>query len=1039
MKKIIQHLFLLSVCCFTINLVYAQKQIITGRVRTSNGSPVIGATIKIKGTNTGTLTDNYGGFSLLSSPGDTLMISYVGMGTKEVVVGTEPLNITLDFSNAILNEVVVLGYETTTRKSVTSSIAHVDATDIAHYTTGNVANALKGKVPGLQVYSGGGLPGAQPRIIINGLSSINNNNNPLIIMDGIEVGYNSLNFLNPSDVASIDVLKDASAAAIYGARSGQGVILITTKKGKGKPVIHLTATNGLNYLPNIKVANASEYARVMNEVAQNSGAQLPFPNPSLIQGQDYWKMAFDAGYIQNYVISASGGEKGLSFYSSLGYYRDDSYNATNKGGHWQKITGQFNGSMELGKTFEIGLTLSPRYESWLNSPNTTYSAYAMDPTVAPYKTVDSVYKSIPAGFMDMTAFNPYYSQPNTSSFNGMTNPIFYYITNFGEGEAFGLLYGTYLQVEPVSNLVLKTNVSGFVNADQSNNYSPKYYLASNRNNKEVSLTSSTDVNTRWQITNTAHYTFHIHEHHIDLLAGQSADKYTYKGTSASRKDIPLDEQSFRYISAAATVTGGSGSYQPGAAGGNRWGIMTSYFGSVRYNYKEKYYLSGSFRADGSSLINPKYRWGYFPTVSGAWVISEESFFSKLSHTISFLKLRASWGESGGNLPGSTGAYLTVLSPGNYPTGVGDDYITGYYPSNIANPEIKWEIQKDYTFGLDAAFLTNKIHLTAEKYTRNPSNLLEDVTVDYTLGYPQGYYPTQQANVGRMTTNGWDITLSYKDKFTSKLHFQADLTINHWKSIVKDLGGMDPILGHEANDVISTYRSRLTKGHQPGAWYGYIVEGVFQSDQEAANYVNKQGQPIQPLARAGDLKYKDINGDGVINSVDLTDIGSPWPKFTGGLTLQLNYGNFDFRTEFSGSWGAKYFQSYLLNMNPTGHLNFKSGLADKFWHGEGTSNTFPILRYPDKNGNFSNMSTFFLAEANFIKCNLMQLGFTIPQQWIKRIIYMRIYVSTQNLFTLTHYPGLNPDLPWYNSVGYNGVDNFQAILPRTFLIGIDASF
>jgi hypothetical protein len=318
-------------------------------------------------------------------------------------------------------------------------------------------------------------------------------------------------------------------------------------------------------------------------------------------------------------------------------------------------------------------------------------------------------------------------------------------------------------------------------------------------------------------------------------------------------------------------------------------------------------------------------------------------------------------------------------------------------------------------------------------------LLDNLTVDYVLGYPQGYYPTQQANVGSMTTNGWDATVSYRNNLTTKLHLQADFTLNHWKSIVKDLGGADPILGHEANDVISTYRSRLTKDHEPGAWYGFIVEGVFQSDEEATNYVNKSGEPLQPFAKAGDLKFKDTNGDGVINNDDLTDIGAPWPDLTAGLTIQLNYGAFDFRTELYGSWGAEYFQNYRLNMNPTGHLNFKSGLADKFWHGEGTSNSFPVLRYPDQNGNFSKMSTFFLDKANFVKCNLMQLGFTVPSHWIPQIKNLRIYVSAQNLFTITKYSGLNPDLPWYNNVGYNGVDNYQALLPKTYLAGINLSF
>ncbi|WP_431215394.1 hypothetical protein ACQ86N_12265 [Puia sp. P3] len=287
----------------------------------------------------------------------------------------------------------------------------------------------------------------------------------------------------------------------------------------------------------------------------------------------------------------------------------------------------------------------------------------------------------------------------------------------------------------------------------------------------------------------------------------------------------------------------------------------------------------------------------------------------------------------------------------------------------------------------------------------------------------------------MTTRGWDFSIGYKDNLTKKLKLGVNLTVSHSKSIVDDLGTADPILGHEANDVISTYRSRLTKGHEPGAWYGFVTDGVFQTDAEAAAYVNKNGTRLQPNAKAGDLKFKNINGDTVLDNTDLTDLGSPWPKYTGNLTITLNYGNFDFRTEFYGSFGARYFQGYRLNMNPTGHLNFESGLENQFWHGAGTSNKFPVLRYPDQNGNFSKMSDFFLAESNFVRCSLLQVGYTIPQ-WIKGVKSLRLYASVQNLFTATKYPGLNPDLPWYSTVGYNGVDNYQAIPSRTFLVGVN---
>lgn len=1036
-------LLIILFACISSMAAFPQSVQVSGRVTTSGSVPLSGANVTVKGAARGVISDEEGKFSIMAPAKATLVISHVGFSTKMLVLkGQTSIIVLLDSVNKEMENVVVIGYQTASRKSVSTSISSVSAKDIESYTTGNVANTLQGKVPGLQVVSGGGLPGAQPKILIHGLSSINYNNNPLIIVDGVESDINSLNFINPSDIATIDVLEDASAAAIYGARGGQGVIVVTTKRGRGKATINVAGSYGINKLPNLKLANASEYARIMNQEAQASGSTLPFPDLSKVQNTDYWKNTFDDGRTQNYIVSVSGGKNGTSLYGSLGYYREDSYNATSQGGNWQKYTARFNADMEVSKAVKFGFNLAPRYETWLNSPNVTYYAYAMDPTTAPFKSSDSVYRAIAAAGskMNFSAFNPYYSRPNRSAFNGITNPAFYFLTNFNKNDFFGTQYSTYLQITPIKNLVIKSTVEGFVNVGQANDYTPKYFLASNAVNLNSTLSSSTTLYTRWKITNTANYKFSIGDHSVDILAGESTDKYTVKGTSASRSDtaaIPLDVASSQYIQGATgTITGGSGTYQPGASStAAPWGNMVSYFGSLRYNYQQKYYLAATMRADASSLVNPIYRWGYFPTLSGAWILSEESFFKKIKPgVINYLKLRASWGKSGGNLPPQTGGWLTVLAATTYPTATGG-VISGFSPSSIANPALKWEVQKDYTFGLEGTLLNNKLNFTAEKFVRNPSNLLQQITVDYILGYPQGYYPTQLANIAKMTTNGWDVSIGYKDEITRKLRFDVNLTVSHSKSIVDDLGTADPVIGREANDVISTGRTRVTKRHEPGAWFGFVTEGVFQTDAEAAAYVNKNGTRLQPKAKAGDLKYKNINGDTVLDNNDLTDLGSPWPKYTGNLTLSVSYGRWDFRTEFYGSFGAKYFQSYRLNMNPTGHLNFKSGLADEFWHGEGTSNKFPILRYPDQNGNFSKMSDFFLATSNFVRCSLMQVGYTFPN-WIKGVNNLRLYASVQNLFTITKYPGLNPDLPWYNNVTYNGVDNFQAIPSRLFLVGIN---
>jgi TonB-dependent starch-binding outer membrane protein SusC len=1024
---------------FAGNFCYAQENTVRGRITDAGNQPLQGVNILVKGSTTGTTTNASGEFVIPASARATLVISSVGFRTREIEVnGRTIIAESLQPTSGEMTDVVVIGYQTTKRKSVTTSIASVSAKDIEPYTTGTVATALQGKLPGVQVMAADGSVGSQPRILVRGFSSITANNNPLVIVDGMEIGYNNMNTINPLDIVSFDVLKDASAASIYGARSGQGVILITTRRGKGAPSINVQSAFGITKVPDVKLADANEFARVYNKIADNSGAPQPFPDVNALSNTNYWDETFSQGTRQNHNVSITGGRDGLSVFGSLGYYSEDSY-AGKEGGQWRKVTGRLNADLEISKVFKAGLNFAPRYENYPFAPtNLTWNAFAMDPTTKPFRTEQEVMAGLPAltgTFADfMTAFNPYYSLPTRSAFNGLINPQFNLRTNFDQREYFGAQYGAYLEIRPIKNVLIKTVLDGTANFQQFNNYSPKYYFATNSYNARTIVSSSTSSNSRLKITNTAEYTGTWRNHSVNVLAGHSYDNYSTKGTDATRETIPFDEDPFRYINGGITVTGGSGGYQQGAA---PFGRMLSFFGSLRYNFKEKYYLAGTMRADASSLVNPLYRWGYFPSLSAGWIISEEEFFKSIGETVSFLKLRASWGKSGGNLPGSVGAYQSYVAPTTYVDANGN-VINGYVPSSINNPELKWEVQQDYTLALDAALFNNKLNITFENYVRNPKNLLLTVNVDYTLGYPQGYTATQNVNIGRLTTKGWDLSVGYRDNITKKLKFDVNLTLSHFKSTVDYLSISDPLIGIENNDVLTTGRSRTTVGHTPGAWWGYIADGVFQTDAEATSYKNKDGEMLQPVAKAGDLKFRDVNGDGKIDTKDLTDLGSPYPGIISGLTLNLSYGNFDFRTEFYGTFGQKVLNYYRRNMIATGHYNFLAGFADQYWSGPGSTNSFPILRNQDPNGNFSKMSTLFLENSDFVRCNIMQIGYRIPVHMVKGIKSIRVYASAQNLFTITKYSGLNPDVPWYSSPTYNGSDNYQMLVPRTYLVGVNLS-
>jgi TonB-linked SusC/RagA family outer membrane protein len=1016
---------------------FAQTLSVKGIITGNNNEPLSGADIIIKGTKTGTTTNSNGEFGLATPGNATLVISHIGYTTKEISVsGRSFVQEVLETQNQQMSEVVVIGYQTTSRKNVTTSIASISGKEIETYATGTPATALQGKLAGVQIMANDGTPGSQPRILVRGFSSLTQNNNPLVIVDGMEIAYNNMNTINPSDIETFDVLKDASAASIYGARAGQGVILITTKRGKGKPVINVDAMAGIAQAPEVNLSGAEEYARVMNQIATNSTKPLPFASTTGLTSNDYWKQTFGNGTKQDYNVSIRGGKDGLSLFGSVGYYKDVSY-AGVRGGEWDKFTARLNADMKVNDWAKLGLSFAPRYEKYPYAPlNVTWNAMAMDPTVAPFRTEQDVLSSLPTltgTYADfMTAFNSYYSLPNFSAFSSQINPEFNLRTNFDKREYWGSEYNAHLDLTPLKGLLIKASLDGRATSSQRNDYIPKYFFTTKSAGTKSQTSSSTSVDSRYKFTLTANYATRIKDHDIDVLAGMSFDDYAAKSTSATRDNIPLDAEAYQYTGAASLVTGGSGSYQPGAGS---FGRMLSYFGSLRYKFKDRYFLTGTMRADASSLVNPLYRWGYFPSVSGAWMLSEEKFFESLTRYIDYLKLRASWGKSGGNLPGSVGSYLTTVN-----TVLGTDAngnpIVGYAPSNIANPRAMWEVQQDYTVGLDAAFFKNKLSLTVERYVRNPNNLMLPVNVDYVLGYPQGYLPVQYTNIGKLTTKGWDVNIGYKDAISKKLRYNVTLTVSQFITMVNDLSTADPIIGQENNDGITTGRSRITVGHQPGVWWGYIVDGVFQSDEEAASYTNKDGNRLQPKATAGDLKYRDVNNDGQITIGDLTDLGSPYPKFTTGLNITLSYSNFDFRSDFYGAFGQKIFNNYRRNMLPTGHYNFLAGFADQFWHGEGTSNSFPILREQDLNNNFNNMSTFFLEKGDFVKCNLMQLGYTFSPKQLKGITRLRLYVSAQNLFTISSYSGINPDVPWYNSTGYNGVDNYQMINPRTYLVGIN---
>jgi TonB-dependent starch-binding outer membrane protein SusC len=1031
----------LYLCLFLIAHLMNAQDNISGVIKDKDGSPLPGATVLEKGTQNATVTNNEGVFNLKVPKGSKLIVSFVGYEPKEIAVeNSSTLDIVLQSDEKTLSELVVVGYQAITRKSVTTAISSVNSKEIAPTTTNNIAQALQGKVPGLQVFQGSGNPGAQPKLLIRGFATITGGSNPLIVVDGVVTSFGGLNDINPDDIEQVDVLKDAAATAIYGSRGGSGVLLITTKRGVGKTKISFSGTSGVNSWENPNLAQTDEFVQHYSKIYADNKQALPAYAAVTNVNTDWWNLATKSSQTHNYNLSASGGRNGVSFYASAGLFNQTSqFNAQLNTGDYTKITARFNVDYEMSKYFKMGVNFAPRIELYGNGGGVGINGIAqMAPNIEPYKSLDQTNADVKAFSLtnptwNFTAFNPSYSQYTYSLFSGAVNPLGSLARNFNKNKFVGTQGSTYLEFKPIAGLTIKSTLSGFYNTSISTNYDPKFYVAPQNQSLVSGVSQSNDLDYRWQIDNTINYVTTIGKHHnLNFLAGQSADNYTVSQSYVYRQDVPYDAPNYRYVSAGATLVSATGFFQPGAG---PFGKMTSYFGRASYNYKETYFISGSIRADGSSLLSPKNRWGYFPTVSAAYIISNENFLKGVK-VLDFLKLRASYGQVGGNLPGTVGSYQSVLGIVDY-TNANRERGFGYSPLRVPDPNIKWETTEDITLGLDMDLFKNKISITFDKYWRSPKDMLLNLPIQPSLGYPQGYIPAIYTNVGNMETSGFEGGINFKNN-AGKFNYGLGFTFQKFISTATDLKGQ--ILYDEiSNDVFqSTRRTKTATGDILGQFYGYKVIGVFQNAEEVTKYVSAGGKVLQPLAKPGDFIYQNADGNDVLDLGDRVVLGNPYPKISIGSVLQASFKGFDFRAELYSSIGNSVANDGLVRMNPVRGLNFISGNQKPFWTGEGSTNTHPKLALSDPNGNFTKNSSFFIQDGSYMRIKLIQLGYTLPQSLLKKDYKIRVYASAQNLYTLTKYKGLNPEIPFAGILRY-GIDNGQTPIPKFMTAGITANF
>ncbi|HQF47188.1 MAG TPA: TonB-dependent receptor [Flavobacterium alvei] len=980
---------------------------VKGTVKDNKALPIPGVNVSVKGTTTSASTDLDGKYAIIVPNKEAqLEFSFIGFTNKIVKVGDKTLvDVMLEESNQALDEVVVVGYATVKKKDVTSSIASVKGKELQTMTVGNATESLQGKVAGVQITGAGG-PGAQPRVLIRGISTVNLSTDPLYVVDGIPMGT-SINFLSNNEIESMDVLKDASASAIYGSRASNGVILITTKKGKvGKPKFNVDLSNGLQIMNNpYNMADAESYANILNKAYTNSGYSEYLPNAEQYRGKttDWWGAGINkTSQVSNASIGVSGGSDKNTYAISLNYYNSDSF--YNIGG-WERVTARIANDFKFSDKISMGITLNPRYETW-GSPGNWADFDKIDPITPIYKPADqlngteneySIYARSPS-----YVWNPVASVARYDDYTNLYN----------------LNTNAYFQYEPIKGLVFRTQGSIEIGDKTQSIFRPDFEIDAAHEKAEINSVerkNTTNHDWTWQTTATYSKTF-AQKHNASLMVGATMEEYNGNDVWGYGEGVPNNSDLMREVNAATKNRN---------SGGNSWSSsLQSYISRLSYNYDGKYYLTGTFRRDGSSKFMANNKWANFPSASASWRISNEGFMENTKAVVNDLRLRAGWGKVGNqSLPGSV--YQSNIGQGYYV--IGNEVVDTSYPSSMANKDIKWETVEDINFGIDFGLWKNKLSGSIEYYEKTTEDMLFKKQFPTYSGFPG--YATIWTNVGSMKSNGIDVLLSYKDK-KGDFSYGADFTFT--TSNVKMVS-----LSADGEKLYGSSNRTLTiEGDEPGYYYGYIADGLFQNQTELNSHTDEHGNKLQPYAQAGDVRFKDLNNDGKIDDKDRTKLGSPWADFTMGLNLSVAYKNFDLIANFYASIGNELINQNISDLyNGASLTNKVAGLDQMAWNGEGTSNYVPRLSKNDNNENFTKFSSLYVEDGSFLRMKNIQLGYTFLNQF--GLDKLRISISGQNLWTLTNYTGVDPEVG--GGVLGSGFGGWNYPVQPTVLMGINVGF
>ena len=1019
-----------------LNLAFAQSLSLTGTVINKSGDPLAGATVQVKGSKSGTSTNTQGAFTInVPKAGTTLVFSYTGMKAVEYVAknSNSAIVITLEDGAANLTEVVVVGYGTQKVTKVSGAISTIKSADIEKFRPVRTEDALQGRAAGVSVIQSGS-PGSKPTVLIRGIPSFSGTD-PVVIIDGVPQTLTDFNSINPSDIESISVLKDAATTAIYGVKGGNGVIVVTTKSGRKtqKTEISINSNYGIQEVLNtVGVLNATEYAAIINEGSTVSGGNVIFPNLSTVGvGTDWQKEIFKTAALQSHNVTARGGSDKMSYFLSGGYLNQGGIVGGNDKSRFNRGNLTANLTFDLSSKLKFilnttGVILDAKgiQENSFNS--VIGSALNYDPTVSVLNTNSGTVGKY--GFSDhilSEIFNPLTKLDNTYNKNVGTK-----------------LYGKFeMQYDVLKNLKLTSRFGYTKYEGNSKSFAPLVFYGNNNVDNSMNADGSTVTGKHNSVSNDktsnfnytwetfGNYNFKVKEdHNFETVVGFSMAKISGNAAGASRQDVPFNSWEFADFTAA---TGNNSATNTNALTGYYYQYFRrnlSYFSRVNYDYREKYLASFTARRDGSYAFGSDNKYANFLSGSLGWVVSKEDFFR--SKTIDYLKIRGSYGTIGNENVNPQYVEIQTGGPSYGPTAnsngynFGDVFYSGSTVASAANNSLRWEKQTQFNGGFDATFFKRKFNLSVDYFQKKVDGLLFTPSASLYLGT----VPIPTANIGSTKSSGIDLTLGFNEAIGRSVKLNTSVTFTTSKNEVTATNddGTAKIFGGYYFNGQSQSVTVFEKGYTPGYFYGYLTDGLFQTEKEIAESATQSG------AQPGDIKFVDVNRDGVINASDKTKIGDPFPTFTLGWNFNVEFKNFDFNAFTYASVGNDIYRAFERNANFTN----KSRDVLARWTGAGSTNDsrFPRYSFTDANSNIR-VSDRYVEDGSFVKIKNLQLGYTFPATVTKKAFSkLRIYAQVKNALTFTKYSGYDPEIS--GGILDTGIDRGAYPQARTYSFGVD---